>query len=258
MPRKYAASSGKTPVDTRTPITRTRRVVRKTSTAFRCNKLAARSRQLSSRQLSSKVNMLNSSTKVQCHKKRFVSKAALQASADFALSNGRPISRDVKQLRRRDALDVASATVRVLEFAGVMRDLRRRKTAVVVLGFLSDIAGLMIMKHEDHTNGPHFMMLAVKDETWSYALNKDFIQCAANNKFSHVDDEVPIILISTTRNLLRSHRMREKIRVTHCEIAWVQQHQDQAKGRFQWQTFETSVQKNGSRVPFFVNLLRKV
>jgi hypothetical protein len=192
-----------------------------------------------------------------CNEERFVSQEALKKSVEFALSNGRNISQDVKRRRHRNAVQVAKKTVDVLESAGVMQSLRRTNTAVVVLGFLPDIAGFMMMQEKGRKQGRHFMLLAVKDSDWSYALNKEFINCAVTKGFTRVHADIPIVAISTERNLLRSHTLRRKIRVTHCELAWLQLHQDVEQGKFQWQTFETSVWKNGSSVPLFVNVLRK-
>ena len=168
------------------------------------------------------------------------------------------MSRKVHERRRRNALNIAHATIRVLEFEDVMRDLHRAQTTVVVLGFLSDIAGLLIMKNEGHRHGPRFTPLAVKEEEWSYALNKDFISCAVGEGLAHVDRDLPVVLISTSRNLLRAHTLREKVRVTHCELAWLKALQDQGRGQFKWQTFETDVRKNEKRIPLFISLLRRM
>lgn len=192
-----------------------------------------------------------------CTPQRFFSEEALKQSIQFALRSGlQRHSPRILEKRRNNALAICNAALAALTQLGLVDQLRDAAKATVILGVLSDILGFMIMRDEGHKLGQHFFALAVNNADWTFDLNKAFISCTVGDKkhaFPHVDHDVPAVLISTSHNILRSRAVRQKVRVTHCELAWI----NSSGQQYEWETFTTSYTRGRTRVPLFLNILRR-
>ena len=192
-----------------------------------------------------------------CTPQRFFSEEALKQSIQFALRSGlqRQSPRFLEK-RRNNALAICNAALAALKQLGLVDQLRDAGKATVILGALPDILGFMIMRDEGRTLGQNFFALAVNNADWTFDLNKAFISCTVEDKkraFPHVDHDVPAVLISTSHNILRSRAVRQKVRVTHCELAWI----NSSGLQYEWQTITTSYTRGRTRVPLFINILRR-
>jgi hypothetical protein len=192
-----------------------------------------------------------------CKSTKFVSNTALQSSIKFAesynLSSTPPlVKRRIVLARKARAKHVYDVVLRVLKEKRLYQDLKKHHKSIVVLGYLQDITAFMQARLDGDTT---FLPLGVTKKRWSYYLNQAFVRCAVNceNHFDEVDTSTPIVLVSTSRNLLRSHKQRAKVRITHCELAWI--HSSQSKVcRYKWRTFETSTHG----IPVFVSVLHLI
>ena len=189
-----------------------------------------------------------------CSSNKFVSKTALQSSIRFAetynlSSKSAKTKQRIVLARKARAKHVYQAALRVLDTKPFYQNLKKRNKSIVVLGYLQDITAFMQARLDGNKT---FLPLGVTNKRWSYYLNHAFVKCAVNceNHFGEVDTTSPVVLVSTCRNLLRSHRLRSKVRITHCELAWITSSQS-SSCRYKWRTYRTFTHG----IPVFVNIL---
>ena len=192
--------------------------------------------------------------------KKYNKESVYKNAINFALSKGlKPNDKNHAAIineRRKNSINIAETIYNFAKKHINFNEIIKKNKFITVLGPLEDIIGLVIKTHD--CKGKNKSCNVYKH------FNRDFVDCAIavgnDLHFEHANIDLPIILINSgNKNVLEGPINMKQLRVTHCEIQWIndlikETQEDKTDGiHYEWKTKTVNNGKNHIYINLLVN-----